>query len=390
MRSELKEIELAPMAMLLVDAGGARVADAMESGTIGEPLSVSHCCILELFNVHRRIDAAFEAYGSLIEHPVMAEDVAGFIRRTWPSGEAIVITMAKRRTVVSSVNERLAAFSLATGIAIATRRGGQLKEMEARGRGDAGVLFTALQLRTPGSALHLPALSFDDFAREVGFLFERGLLTVPRGRARPEHFARSGPLCPMFGYSRGTPIDRYYLNDFLAGIKDAVVGRTLEIGGRAGNRASYGFQRTTDYLTMDADPNAGAAITADAHNRLACPARSFDSIVIINVLEHCARPWEVVENMHDWLAPSGKVFCLVPTAQRVHSIPKDYWRMLPDALESLFHRYRILQLTSYGNLQTSSASLLGIAAEELAPEALSHRDFRYPVVTCIVAQKTGN
>jgi SAM-dependent methyltransferase len=390
MRSELKDIELEPMAMLLVEDGLVRVADAIESGMIGDPLSASHCCILELFTTHHRIDAAFEAFRSLIARPVMAEDVADFLRRSWPTDEPIVITMTNRRTVLSSVSERLAAFSLATNLAIATSRGGRLKEMQIQERQDAGVVFTVLQLRTSRSAMHLTVLSFADFAREVGFLFDRGLLTVRSGQMRREHFARSGPLCPMFGYSRGTPIDRYYLNDFVVSIKDTVVGRTLEIGGRSGNRALYGFHRTTDYLTMDADPNAEVDIIADAHDRLACPARSFDSIVIINVLEHCARPWEVVENMHTWLTPSGKVFCLVPTAQRVHSIPKDYWRMLPDALESLFHRYQILQLRGYGNLQTSSASLLGIAAEELEPKALSYRDSRYPVVTCIVAQKVIN
>lgn len=78
---------------------------------------------------------------------------------------------------------------------------------------------------------------------------------------------------------------------------------------------------------------------------------------------------------------------MVPNAQRVHAAPRDYWRPLPDAIESLFASFPIRKLFLYGNPITTVASLMGIAAEELSEEDLDYLNSAYPVATCVVAQK---
>jgi len=74
-------------------------------------------------------------------------------------------------------------------------------------------------------------------------------------------------------------------------------------------------------------------------------------------------------------------------AQRIHQSPKDYWRILPDAMHSLFASYRILRIGSYGNLLSAVAALSAIAAEGLTPEDLDACNPEYPVITWIVAEK---
>jgi hypothetical protein len=97
----------------------------------------------------------------------------------------------------------------------------------------------------------------------------------------------------------------------------------------------------------------------------------------------------VVENIYRWLKPNGQVVCMVPNAQRVHRVPFDYWRILPDALNSIFSRFPKRKLHVYGNPVTVTASYYGIASEEFSREELDYYYENYPVANCIHAQKTG-
>lgn len=234
-----------------------------------------------------------------------------------------------------------------------------------------------------------PALTFDRFAQEVEWLCGTGLLTVPAFQVDFGDLRRHIPLCPNYGYTRGTPIDRFYLDQFVQGIRQEVVGVTLEIGGRQQNREQYGFQQATEYHTLDSDPRSGADIIGDAHDSGSCAENCFDSIILFNVLEHCAKPWIVTENIYRWLRAGGKVFCMVPNVQRVHHDPVDCWRILPDAFQTLFERF-CTRVTTYGSLLTSISALSGIASEELTWPELTHVDPQYPVATCVVAVKQQN
>jgi SAM-dependent methyltransferase len=195
------------------------------------------------------------------------------------------------------------------------------------------------------------------------------------------------PFCRDFGFARGTPIDRYYLDKFLHQIRSQVKGNTLEIGGAVSNGVSFGFNQATEYHALDLAPSPFNDLAGDAHDPSLIAADSFDSIVSFNVLEHCTRPWIVVENIHKWLKKGGKAFCMVPNAQRLHELPRDYWRPLPSAVESMFDRFSNSQLYVYGNLITHTASYYGIASDELKPEELDYAHPDYPVATCIVAEK---
>ena len=232
-----------------------------------------------------------------------------------------------------------------------------------------------------------PALTLEEFRALTEQLTAERLLTVPIGGIDFGDFKREEPFCPRFGNLRGTAIDRYYLNKFVAEIRNEVKGVTLEIGGSKANRELYKFTNATSYLTMDLMEGADLDVVGDAHDPRAVDNASLDSVVLFNVLEHCERPWVVVDNIYQWLKPRGQVFCLVPNAQRVHRYPKDYWRILPDAMDSLFARFPQRKLYVYGNPLTTLAAYYGIASDELTQEELDYYNDNYPVANCIHAQK---
>lgn len=48
------------------------------------------------------------------------------------------------------------------------------------------------------------------------------------------------------------------------------------------------------------------------------PAHRFDTVLALHVLEHVVQVEQVVRQMHDWLAPGGKVIAVVPNAESLH------------------------------------------------------------------------
>jgi SAM-dependent methyltransferase len=230
-------------------------------------------------------------------------------------------------------------------------------------------------------------LSFTAFASKSKQLKELGCLSPMTGAAPGTGSSRNHPECPFFGLSRGTPVGRQYLDQFITESREAMIGNTLEIGGVAANRDRYGLALAESFLTVDVNKGSGAEICGDVHDPSLFAPESFDSILAFNVLEHCPRPWDVVANVYRWLKPRGTLFCMVSNAQRVHRAPRDYWRPLPDGVAALMAAFAHVELRVYGNLTTTIASLRGLAAEELDAGDFTWHDSRYPVATCVRAGK---
>ncbi|PSB22356.1 methyltransferase [filamentous cyanobacterium CCP2] len=229
--------------------------------------------------------------------------------------------------------------------------------------------------------------SFEAFQQLVSTLEQIGLFSPAIGSINWGDFRRLAPLCHITGFTRGNPIDRYYLQKFVDEIREQVVGDVLEVGGVPKDREFYQFDRAKTYRIMNLEAGAGVDLVGDVHDPDLVEPDSLDSLVIFNVLEHCYAPWIAVENIHRWLKPGGKCFCMVPNAQRLHDRPGDFWRPLPDGVNWLFRSFSQKQLYVYGNPLTVLASFHGVGYEELTPAELDAFHPDYPVSTCIVATK---
>jgi SAM-dependent methyltransferase len=375
-----------PHAALIFHKGGIHALD-WRTRTLGSSLKTCESVVLESFAHHASCADAYNAYCSLDEE-CQEETVAAAPLQLdrIPTNRATALLMVKGSVLVCAPALLPLAYRIATEPRMAAFHNEEIQVINDLRLGvplAARTLAHHYAKKTPDH----PKLTFAEFSQSALTLFSRELLMLPFGKCSFGDLRRSLPICSSFGLSRGTPIDRYYLDQFVLEIRDEVRGETLEIGGVRENREAYGFTSASSYKVMDLDPSAEPDVVADAHRPDAHQATSLDSVVIFNVLEHCERPWIVVENIHAWLRPGGKVFCMVPNSQRVHPHPKDYWRVLPDALHSQFAGFRITKLRVYGNLLASVASLAGVAAEELDAEELIYFDPSYPVATCAVATK---
>src|SRR5262249_35031192 len=93
------------------------------------------------------------------------------------------------------------------------------------------------------------------------------------------------PISCAFGFDRGQPIDRYYIERFLAQHAADIHGRVLEVGADAYTRRFGGGRViTTDVLHVTPD-HPRATIVADLTCAEHIPSNSFDCIILNQTLQ---------------------------------------------------------------------------------------------------------
>jgi hypothetical protein len=102
------------------------------------------------------------------------------------------------------------------------------------------------------------------------------LVVFRRPRPRWGNLRRTAPFSDNWGWDRGTPIDRVYIERFLREHAEDVRGDVLEIGGRYYTEM-LGDRRVARSDVLDIDPdNAAATIVGDLASEETLPPDWFD------------------------------------------------------------------------------------------------------------------
>jgi SAM-dependent methyltransferase len=201
------------------------------------------------------------------------------------------------------------------------------------------------------------------------------------------------PVSRTFGYDRGTPIDRYYLDRFLAEHKGDIRGRVLEVGD---NRytARFGADRVeqSDVLHVDA-AHPSATFVGDLAQAHTLPEAVFDCIIITQTLHFIFDMRAAVATLHKALKPGGVLLLTTPGISQIEegeAASSWCWSLTAVAarrlLEERFPPAEV-RVEAQGNVFAAAAFLYGLAAEELDRADLDAFDPSYPVlVTCRAAK----
>ena len=202
---------------------------------------------------------------------------------------------------------------------------------------------------------------------------------------------RTSPLSDGFGFDRGTPVDRYYIDRFLEENRGAIHGRVLEI-----KNSRYTHQFGSDVVqrdVLDIDPtNRNATIVADLAAADGIPADAFDCFILTQTLQLIFDTRSAIFHAHRILRPGGVLLCSVPCVARITPgcIDSDHWRFTRASCSRLFGdvfpRDRVTVRT-HGNVLTAIAFLTGMAAEELRQRELDHDDENFPLLVTVRAEK---
>lgn len=217
----------------------------------------------------------------------------------------------------------------------------------------------------------------------------RRLLNRPRwGNIR-----RLRPFSARYGVDRGTPIDRWYLEQFIDDHRTDIRGRVLEVANARYAGAHRAAIASLDIL--DIDPrNDEATIIADLDDAGSLPPQTFDCVIVTQTLQYMRDVRETVRTLRSSLAPDGLLLLSVPVIAKVdHNLETiDRWRMLPKGLTTVLDDVAPSddrEMVAFGNVLAAVAFLLGIAAEELDPSELLHVDPLYPILTCAALRRTS-
>lgn len=217
--------------------------------------------------------------------------------------------------------------------------------------------------------------------------------TVRRVVIRPRwgNMRRLQPFSSRYGFDRGTPIDRYYLDLFFRKHAACIRGRVLEV---CNPEFSERFGRFIDTLDLvDIDPrNDAATILADLAQAGSLPQEAFDCVILPQTLQYVEDVATALTNVWQSVAPGGTLLLSVPGISKIdhHLEESDRWRILPAGLvRAVATRCPSAEseIESFGNVLTATAFLLGLAVEELRAEELAAHDPLFPVVSCARVRK---
>lgn len=230
-----------------------------------------------------------------------------------------------------------------------------------------------------GRVLPTPAL------RLLGRLRGRAF-RIPPGRVRWGDLRRVEPLSRSFGYDRGTPIDRYYIERFLAAHAADVRGRVLEVKD-AGYTRRFGGARVTRSDVLDIDPgNPNATIVADLATGDGIPEGAFDCIILTQVLQLIYDCPAVVRTLERALRPGGVLLLTVPGITQIAYAalgPTWFWSFSEASVRRLLAEGMpgaAMSLGVHGNVFAAAAQLYGLAVEEVRPADLDPVDPDYQVI----------
>jgi SAM-dependent methyltransferase len=215
---------------------------------------------------------------------------------------------------------------------------------------------------------------------------------APPGQVRFGDLRRTTPIASDFGYARGGPIDRHYIEAFLAMHRRDVRGRVLEFGDPAYTvRFGGDAVERADVAHVDASA-PGVTFVGDLAGPPFLEAGAFDCIIVTQTLHLVYDFGAALRALRAALAPGGVLLMTVPG---ISNLDKRDWgatwhysftqhsvgRMCADAFGS-----EGVEVQSYGNVLAAVAFLHGLGVSELTNEELDEHHLEYSLIHAVRAQ----
>lgn len=215
----------------------------------------------------------------------------------------------------------------------------------------------------------------------------------PVGGVRFGSLRRLTPINRNFGYDRGQPVDRYYIEHFLRREAQVIAGHVLEIGDATYTRRFGGARVTASDVLHVTRGNPQATLIGDLTDAPHLPTAAFDCIILTQTLQLIYDMRAALETVHRILKPGGVVLATLPGISHIGDqtwAGSWYWNGTPHSARRVFSDVfgaDRVSVEAHGNVLAATAFLQGIAADELTPAELDYDDADYPVLISVKATK---
>ncbi|MDM5337866.1 methyltransferase domain-containing protein [Fictibacillus enclensis] len=198
------------------------------------------------------------------------------------------------------------------------------------------------------------------------------------------------PKSRNFGFDRGKPIDRFYIEKFLENNRAEITGHVLEVGDNFYTR-TYGDNVTkSDVLNLISSNEA--TIVGDLATGENIPHGVFDCIILTQVIHVIYDIKMALNHTFNALKPGGTL--LLTTSGLSSSCRTDfhgdYWRFTDTSLSMLLNEFvddERIEIDVFGNVAVAKAFLDGLAIHEIPEAILGIKDDHYQVILTAKVKK---
>jgi glycosyltransferase involved in cell wall biosynthesis/SAM-dependent methyltransferase len=201
------------------------------------------------------------------------------------------------------------------------------------------------------------------------------------------------PISRNWGFDRGLPVDRYYIEAFLARHAGDVRGRVLEIEDNSYTRRFGGDRVAISDVLHVAEGNPRATIVGDLTCADHIPSDTFDCFILTQTLHIIYDTRAVLRTIHRILKPGGVLLATFPGISRISHdewAGSWFWGFTTASSRRLFEEAFSapnVEVEAHGNVLAAISFLHGVAAEELRKEELDYFDPDYELLITVRAAK---
>lgn len=200
------------------------------------------------------------------------------------------------------------------------------------------------------------------------------------------------PVSRAFGFDRGQPVDRHYIDVFLNHHRSLIRGDVLEVAGRE-YTARHGGANAQAFELYTTPTGRPGTIVGDLTQPATLPTARFDAFICTQTFNFIYDVHAAVRGAAALLKDGGHLLATIGGVSQISRYDSDrwgdYWRLSAAACERLFaEHFQITEIRAFGNLTAAVALMRGLAVEDLPDKAvLDPHDPDYPVIIGVVARK---
>jgi hypothetical protein len=166
-----------------------------------------------------------------------------------------------------------------------------------------------------------------------------------RGRVSFGDLRRLSPLSRDFGFDRGLPVDRYYIEGFLELSKEAIRGRVLEVGTAMYTRRFGGGRVASCEVLHVSERKPDVTVIGDLTDTgLELEEASFDCVILTQVLQFIFDAPAALRTVYRLLRPGGELLLSVagisPASRYDVAHWGEYWRFTSSSVATSSRRPR--------------------------------------------------
>jgi hypothetical protein len=214
-----------------------------------------------------------------------------------------------------------------------------------------------------------------------------------QGKINWGDFMSVRPFSNDFGYDRGGPVDRYYIENFLLAESHSIKGNVLEIADNA-YTLKYGGSKVTKSDVLHVNVGApGATYFADLSKADNLPSDHFECIILTQTLQFIYDYTAALKHCYRMLKKGGVLLVTVPGISPIEGgewRSKWLWAFNETSMNRIFSEFfpvNSFMVKGYGNVYAAVSFLHGVGITETIKSKLDIRDTAYDVIITVRLQK---